>query len=163
MCFLTYRTFFSLIIVIIIIYFLVDFNDAHSHTYTRLTQFHNLSPISKGLPNVQPEITDLPILLELNVTVPNCWCWQLVIPVIVDYALSHVDSRTALSRVFLIQHDHDVHKATRPAMFPVIICHRWLGLSRNCRESKLSRERAKKKKQKVNNKLRTIVNDSKAL
>lgn len=93
--------------------------------------------------NVQPEITDL-FLLGLNVTVPNYLCLQLVILVIEDYALSHVDNRIVLSLVFSNQRDLDAHKAKHLAMFQVIICHLLLGLSRNCRESKLWRERAKR-------------------
>ena len=94
--------------------------------------------------NVQPEITDL-FLPGLNVTVPNWRSKQLVILVIEDYALNRVGSRTVLSLVCVIRHDLDAHKATRPAMFRVITCHLWSGLSRNCRESKLLRGRAKNK------------------
>lgn len=109
-----------------------------SNAYFFVSQF----PPTQKVLNVQPEITDL-FLLELNVTVPNYSYSQLVILVIEGYALNRADNRIVLSRVFLNQHDHDVHIATHPAMFQVIICRLWLGLSRNCLESKLSRERAK--------------------
>lgn len=112
---------------------------------TRLALSHTAqqhSPAAQKVLNVQPEITDLS-RLGLNVTVPNCWSRRLAILVIEDYALSRVDNRTALSLVCVTQRDRDARTATRPAMFRVIVCHRWLGLSRNCRESKLLRGRAK--------------------
>lgn len=104
-------------------------------THVKERRYARPRPLRKVL-NVQPEITDL-FLLWLNVTVPNYSCSQLVILVIKDYALSLLDNRIVLSLIFAIPHDLDAHKATRPAMFQVIICRLWLGLSANCRESKL--------------------------
>lgn len=135
---------FAITIIVFIIILLVYAPLSHVHWR------HQHRPISeKNLLlflffNVQPEITDL-FLLGPNVTVPNWTSKQLVILVIKDYALSRVDNRTVLSLACVIRHDLDARKATHPAMFRVIICHLWLGLSRNCRESKLLRGRAKKK------------------
>lgn len=139
---LTYRTFLFFVIIVIIIISVCG-------SCARIKRINFTTSPAQRVSNVQPEITDS-FRLVLNVTVPNCSYWQLVILVIEDYALCRVDNRTALSLAFLIQRGRDAHKATRLAMFPVIICHRWLGLSRNCRESKLSRERAKRATKRVN-------------
>lgn len=146
-----HRTFLCLVFAITIIVFIIILLrfTRLCHTYIdaiNIVLFQKKFASFFCIFNVQPEITDL-FLLGPNVTVPNWRSKQLVILVIKDYALSRVDNRTVLSLACVIRHDLDARKATHPAMFRVIICHLWLGLSRNCRESKLSRERAKKRKE----------------
>lgn len=90
--------------------------------------------------NVQPKITDFP---GLNVTFPNCLCSQLVIQAIEDFVPNRVDNRKVLSLIYVSLHDLYAHTATHPATFQVIVYHLLLGLSGNCPESMLLRERAK--------------------
>lgn len=121
----------------------INFNDKHKNKCAMYNSFFVflISCIFTDELNVQPKfITDF---RGLNEICPSYWYLRLAILARGDFVLNRVNNRIVLSLIFVNLHDLDARTTTRPATYQVIVCHLLSGLSGNCQESKLLRERAK--------------------